>query len=250
MKALSTITCVVLFAGLLLAAGACRSPVEAPTTRLSADANTVGLWHCNEGSGQTVTDSSSTGWDLTRGTDATVDTRDPAWTADGMFGRGLSFVASPAGEEDCCLGPGQTGFAAVQEITVEYWLNTTGTSAAYLAVSGNVSFASYMMANGKVAAAVGDGSNYGSYASSTTAINDGVWHYIAFVYDGDLSGGTLSVYVDGDLEVGWTSYGKTMVDPSSWYIGGRPSNSFVDGVMDEVRVSNIARSASEIAANY
>ena len=47
-----------------------------------------------------------------------------------------------------------------------------------------------------------------------------------------------------------SSLNFTLADLASWNIGGRPSYSYVDGIMDEVRVSNVARSASEIAANY
>jgi hypothetical protein len=69
-------------------------------------------------------------------------------------------------------------------------------------------------------------------------------------FDGDLNGGTLSMYLDGTLEDSMDSIGTTLADPDFWYIGGNPSHTFVNGVMDEVRVSNNARSASEIAANY
>jgi len=33
-------------------------------------------------------------------------------------------------------------------------------------------------------------------------------------------------------------------------VGGRPYNTFFDGYMDEVRVSNIARTAAEISGYY
>jgi hypothetical protein len=85
---------------------------------------------------------------------------------------------------------------------------------------------------------------------ASTPIKDGLWHYVAIVYDGALASGTFSLYIDGALENSLTSYGVTLANPSNWYIGGRPSNTFVDGVMDEVRVSNVARTAAEIAANY
>jgi hypothetical protein len=45
----------------------------------SADANTVGLWHFDEGMGQTVADDSASGNDGTLGDSGSVDGADPLW---------------------------------------------------------------------------------------------------------------------------------------------------------------------------
>ena len=35
-----------------------------------------------------------------------------------------------------------------------------------------------------------------------------------------------------------------------YWLGGRPQNTFFDGQMDEIRLSDVARSAAEIAATW
>ncbi len=137
-------------------------------------------------------------------------------------------------------------------MTVEFWIKTTNTNTSHPITSGNMCIAMQLNGTGLQQAMIGYGygGTWSPAVTATTPINDGIWHYIALVYDGSLSGGTLSLYIDGVLEDDATSVGLALVDSSSWYIGGRPSNTFVDGAMDEVRVSNTARSATEIADNY
>jgi hypothetical protein len=55
------------------------SPPAAP---LSAGPNTVGLWHMDEGSGQTVADSSGNGHDGVRGLTGGFEFSDPIWSGD------------------------------------------------------------------------------------------------------------------------------------------------------------------------
>ena len=219
--------------------------VSNPITRLTADAGTVGLWHLNEGTGQTVADSSSAGWNLTLGDNATVETVDPVWTAAGRFGYGLSFTAA---ENDYVKSTGlpPAVFSGPNKMTAEFWIKTTNTNTSAMITTGDSFLYMQLEGTGTINATVGGG---GNSVYSTTLINDGQWHYIAIVYDGILSGGTLSLYVDGSPEHVRDQRGVLLINPSSWYIGGRPSNTFVDGWMDEVRLSNVARSASEIAAN-
>ena len=227
--------------------GGCRSPVAPPTTRLSADADTVGLWHFNEGSGQYAYDSSTTGWDLFLGDDADVESEDPTWTADGMFGGGLSFSAA---ETEYLTAPGQTVFFTAQQITVEFWIKTTSTGNSFPISSANICFYAQLDNAGIMIAAVGDGVDWSYLTPSQTAVNDGQWHYIAITYDATLNGGTLSMYVDGNLENDDGGQGITLANPDYWHVGGRPSLACVTGAIDEVRVSKSARTASEIAANY
>jgi hypothetical protein len=242
-KALS-VTFVVLMASLSLVIGGCRDPVAPATTRLSADVGTVGLWHFNEGSGQAVTDSSSTGWDLWLGETTSVEFVDPEWTAEGRFGGGLGFTG---GNSEYVKGPGQSAFSGNQ-ITIEFWIKTSNIFTSNPAI-GSLTGTFQLNADGLLQVSVGD-TDWRGTVTATTAINDGQWHYIAMVYDGTFGDGTLSLYIDGSIEDSESPLNCTLADLTAWHIGGRPSFSYVDGIMDEVRVSNIARTASEIAANY
>jgi YD repeat-containing protein len=53
-----------------------------PFEPLSSGASMVGLWHFDEGAGQTVADSSGNGRDGTLGADDGADSDDPAWSTD------------------------------------------------------------------------------------------------------------------------------------------------------------------------
>ena len=57
-----------------------------PTAPLPSSANTVGLWHLDEGTGQVAADSSSNGRDGTLGSDPGPDSADPTWVADSPVG--------------------------------------------------------------------------------------------------------------------------------------------------------------------
>jgi hypothetical protein len=56
------------------------SDFSRPTTAFVPDANTLGLWHFDEGRGQTAADTSASGNHATLGTTAGNDSADPTWT--------------------------------------------------------------------------------------------------------------------------------------------------------------------------
>jgi len=87
------------------------------------------------------------------------------------------------------------------------------------------------------------GSSSVSYSGAITVDNN--WHYYTVTYDGT----TARFYKDGTLQVssayqaGWTS------STASYYVGG-DSQYPLWGSTDEVRISNIARSADWIKTEY
>jgi hypothetical protein len=80
------------------------------------------------------------------------------------------------------------------------------------------------------------------------------WYYIVGTYDGDRA----RVYVNGVLEaVGDSSPGIVVNTTDPLFINNHTffnrteqSSGRIGGIFDEVRISNIARSANEIAAIY
>ena len=78
------------------------------------------------------------------------------------------------------------------------------------------------------------------------------WYYVAFVIDG-ASGATnnLKGYKDGSL-LGQTTMTYTLSSTTSVpWIGGRSDGErYFGGIIDEVRISNVARSAAWIKASY
>lgn len=82
---------------------------------------------------------------------------------------------------------------------------------------------------------------------STSLFNNNTWHHIAFVKDGS----NLLLYVDGILEGSETDNTiGTTVNNSRLYLGrrGNGTNRW-NGSMDDLRIWNIARSASQTSSN-
>ena len=107
----------------------------------------------------------------------------------------------------------------------------------------------YIRNTGQIIAARWDGSNAGA-VTSTTNINDGNFHHIAFVKDGE----NLHLYVDGVLESTQTDNTSfNTKNNSSIYVGRRGQNQPFDnhfrGEVDELRIWNTARTQAEIQGN-
>lgn len=88
---------------------------------------------------------------------------------------------------------------------------------------------------------------------STTSIDDGNFHHVAGVYDGDY----LRIYVDG-IQENISAYFPGLTFDTSAYplsLGGRttppnPNDHFFAGIIGEARVYSRASSATEVQQNY
>ncbi len=212
-----------------------------------ADANTAALWHFDGGAGQVVADSSGWGRHLSLGPTSAVETDDPAWSA-GRFGGGLSFDSSTL---QYATGTHNVTFASNQ-LTVELWVRPTGGSGTW--GDGQIFTAGFIncqmvtsTGDNTVYVAVGDGSSWNGMVvdAGVVDLDDGSWHYLVMTYDGT----TLAAYIDGELADSQPAL-ITLAHPQDLKVGGRPQNDFLDGWMDEVRLSTIARPPGEIAANW
>lgn len=77
------------------------------------------------------------------------------------------------------------------------------------------------------------------------------WHHVAFVYDGF----NQMLYIDGVLDVATATTGTVTLDSVQFdqglVVGARytQSTQFVEGMMDEMRIWNVARSQADIVNN-
>ena len=76
-------------------------------------------------------------------------------------------------------------------------------------------------------------------------INSNQWHHIAATYDGS----TMSIYVNGVLEASMNRTGNIDISASTFKIGGWAGGEFWDGQLEEIRVWDITRSATQIREN-
>jgi glutamyl endopeptidase len=194
--------------------------------------NNLGIWHFNEGTGTTIHDSSENdqhgtasfmGWGSGKfgpagdfnGTNAVVNTG----TSDQFYLTNLSLEAwiySDGGGEQSIIrkAVSSTDSGLVYDFIVqgeEVWLRLNG-------IEGN--------------------------AHSEAILQHDRWYHIAGTYDGS----TIKIFVNGETKPEWSSaYNQPLRtgDYSTLYIGGdgRNDNKYFNGMIQHVRVSDIARSS-------
>jgi RHS repeat-associated protein len=212
----------------------------------------VALWHFNEGQGQIAYDSSGNGRDLTLGPTAITETQDPVWT-ETPFGHGLYFTSQ---EQDYANGLDSNTFPTNQ-LSVELWVQPLGGSGvdgyAQIFTAGFINcFVGINLGldSGWVAiqGGVGDGQTWeiATAELGDIELDDGAWHYIAMTYNG----AALRLYVDGQEVLADMDSSLQLAAPQDYKVGGRPYNTFLEGSMDEVRLSSTARSPEEIQAHW
>jgi hypothetical protein len=222
----------------------CLWDLAVPQGGFCSDANTIALWRFNEASGQVLTDSSGHGRDLTLGPTTAAETEDPS-RDQGIFGNALYFDSTLL---QYANGTGSNSFPSNQ-LTAEIWVKPQGGSGSggsgqiFTAGSINCVITTRTITN-NVYFAVGDGSDWQAFYGSVSGVDldDGNWHYLAMTYDGS----TLVGYIDGEV-AGTLASVITLASPADYKVGGRPENTFLDGWMDDVRLSDVARSAGEIS---
>lgn len=99
----------------------------------------------------------------------------------------------------------------------------------------------------------------GGGLNGTQNITDNSWHHIAVVYDNSLATNKYKIYVDGVLDVEGDISNASGIIPlntpnnlSPMTIGARTdhaSNNNFDGILDEVRVWNVARTQTQLVDN-
>ena len=213
-----------------------------------ADSNTVALWHFNSATGSILIDSSGNGHDgVITGSN---------WV-NGLIGKGLHFD----GINDSIGVPndGSFGFTVTENFTIEAWFiidtlaehwifsHKNGSRNGYsFAISGASNLANFAVEGNT------QGVNYS--VISTSSITTECWHYIAVMYNGQTR--ELSLYLDGQFEQS-TICGGNLIGTighlgTSFTIGtrGKGTSPWFKGILDEVRISDTVRSASEIQAHW
>tara|TARA_B110000046_G_scaffold29549_1_gene31089 strand:+ start:1142 stop:2944 length:1803 start_codon:yes stop_codon:yes gene_type:complete len=143
-----------------------------------------------------------------------------------------------------------SGISGTNSRTVEAWIKTTYVASQQVitdwgAMTTGQRF-TFNMIGGKLRCEIG-----GQGVTGPTAISDNNWHHVAITFNNS-SSPKFRLYVDGSLEASFNLSNVTMntATTNSFQIGERVdgANNFA-GVIDEVRVWNYDRSASEISNN-
>jgi hypothetical protein len=210
---------------------------SANTGPYTTDANTIGLWHFDETSGNTVSDESGNGNNGTA-TGTTI--------VDGKFGKARSFN----GTSDKATITSSLSLNVSPHLTLEAWIKPSGFSAinTFLRKNGPNSQNGYLMHFKNNGTAFDFGINTKFGLGTETPVNpayflDGKWHHVAATYDGAVA----RVYFDG-VPVDQDSFNETIgtnsSDPVS--IGANDVyGEYFKGLIDEVRISNKVRQPQE-----
>lgn len=231
--------------------GSGASPILASGYQeITADANTVGLWHMNEASGN-VLDSSGNG-----------NTGTPTGTSvvAGRLGNGRSFngtsdyiTISDANSLSFDSGTADT------PLSVSVWVKPTvlaGAGAGNWIVNKRDAGAGdeYQLVFWEGKLVLGLFSSNANYISRTTSATwqAGQWYHIAATYDGSKSPNGINIYVNGILQnsTGNTTGTYTGMNNSANPVvigkAGWSASQYFNGIIDEVQISNVTRSSEEV----
>lgn len=203
-----------------------------------APSSLIAAFSFNEGSGSVLGDSA--------GGDNNGTISGATWSTAGKFGNALNFdgsndLVSIADASNLDLTSGMTLEAWVRPDSLNGWttalLKENGSSLAYaLYASDNT--------NQPPAGYVKIGSDIS--AGGTSALPLGVWSHIAVTYDGAV----LRFYVNGNFVGSTNISGNIAVSSGGLKIGGNNVwGEYFDGLIDEIRVYNTARSQTEIQSD-
>jgi len=192
------------------------------------DEYTVALWHFNEGTGNNTFD------EAVYGNNGTI--YGATWI-DGQAGYALNFD----GDEDYVFVPTTESIGRLSEVSLEAWIYRNSDSDGSV-ISKNGPY--YLgIENNRIIAGVYAGDPHSwDYVYGNTELELDRWYHVAMSYDQTF----LKVYLN-DIEDGFfIKSGEMPFVSQNIYIGAKsvPPNivSYFNGMIDEVRISNISRS--------
>ena len=202
---------------------------------VSATSGLVAAYGFEEGSGATAADSSG------NGNDGTI--ANATWTSSGAYGSALHLDGSGPG----VLVPDSPSLHLRHAMTLEAWVKPAAISAAWRDVVYKGDDNYYLEATSPMSGlpAGGVSVNGGGHTETfgTTALSTARWTHLALTYDGS----ALRLYIDGNevSSVSETSSLRSSTNPLE--IGGDGIyGQYFEGLIDEVRVYDIARTPDEI----
>jgi hypothetical protein len=216
------------------------------------DNNYAGVWHLSEDPAGTIYDSTSSN---NQGNSSGGMTSDDLIS--GQIGLSLSFDGSDDYIDfgnDSSLNIGSGDFAFGMWFMISTVTNTSPLGGKGLSGANGKRYIITMGPNaecapGEIKGEIDDDNVSKEYAKSAAKYDNSIWHYVVLVRDGT----NLRLYING-TEIAVESigtYGNLDMPDYSFYIGRiRDGVDRWGGQIDEVRISNSARSADWIATEY
>jgi hypothetical protein len=202
----------------------------------------VGYWPMDEatsswtGAGVTINDYSNNGSNCT-------STGDALATTTAKYGNGGYFDGS--GDYLNC---GTSNFSISDQVTASAWfkvLGVPGTGYHIIFVRGSVDIELDVSQAGALRTGIYNAAGTRVSFNSGSGLADGNWHFLTMTYDGSL----IKAYADGVL-IGSSPQSGLIRTGGSAYIGQYTSTYYANGVIDEVKLYNIARTPDQIMQDY
>ena len=207
------------------------------------DSNFTAVWHLEESAGgiNAIKDSTSNSNDGT-------DSGDPALGVTGRIGNAINFD----GSDDCIIIPDDVSLHLGNGLSIEAWINIdvwSNWKDIVFKGGGGASDSDYQFAlvdNGLA----WDGTYAGNWRTKyfTTSKDTGTWIYAAVTHNTV----TVKCYRGGSEISAQSDQGA--IYESTYQLGisreGAANYGYLDGIIDEARISNVARSAAWIRASY
>jgi hypothetical protein len=200
----------------------------------------VAHWKLDDGSGDTAANAIAGGYQGKL-------VGNPAWTG-GIIGGALNFD----GQGDYIEIIDSNDFTITSQITVSAWIKTDKIDKRWQAIvtKGDRSWRLQGQRRGYAlefacTGLVIPGSMWGSLYGTIDA-NDGQWHHVAGVYDGQ----KICLYIDGRLDVSQPASGRIRLDDRAVLIGDtsqKPGRCW-NGLIDDVRIYSYGMTPEEVAA--
>jgi hypothetical protein len=201
------------------------------------DSNTVALWHFDQGSGNVLRDSSL---NLNNGV-----INGPIW----VYGKFQSALEFDGNSDYVDVGD---VVELEDQLTISAWVKLNGLSSTDYFIGEGAAFRIGVTNHNDVICWLRGDDSGGTDTSDTTStstspISIGQWHHIACTWNGSTC--TRRIYVNGNLEEDGTTNVVTFNGDSNnlaignAYVG---ASSFFNGVIDEIKISNVSLSQREI----
>lgn len=212
-----------------------------------ADENTVALWHMEETSGTGAYIKDST-------TNANHGTPTGTSVVDGFYGKTRYLNGTSS---DYITIPSSNLWNFSGDFSVDFWFKGLPPASGYSGLvsrvtgSGNswadIDWTVSLISNGTMYGQTSNNGGAGSTVITTGNVADNKWHYISYTR----SGNTFTIYIDGVYNVSDTTALTVRSSSNTVKVGyGYASTIYTKGSIDEIRISNIARTADEVAEAY
>jgi len=209
-------------------------------------AGLIAWWKLDESGGRDVADASG------NGNVGKILNGQPRWqTSGGKIGGALRF----GGNGDWVHVANESTFDCVAEVTVAAWIKVNRFDKEYQAIVTKGDSAWRIQRNQTTdtlefacsGLAIPGGDQWGGLYGNSS-VNDGKWHHVAGVYDGQ----RMYLYVDGVVDSSQPASGGINTNDQPVYIGenAEMTGRFWNGLIDDVRVYNGALDQTEIRALY